>query len=318
MNILQIRYVVKIAECGSIHSAARSLYISQPNLSNALKSLEEELHITIFERSARGVTLTSEGKAFIQNSQKLLQQIDAFDQLYWKHDTVSARKTFRMGMEFHPPVKNAWIKLCGSEKYKNYNMQMIQSNSTEMMHMLLSQELDVAIFSMTASCIDRLKRACAKGGFSLDVLHESHGYYIHIGKKHPLASKQSICCEDLCPYSRIDLGTRNYELVDPSSDIQDILNIDVPSKLTTDYETYIRLLQNSDFFSYGSDLYLENSVFSQQTGVISKKMEGYDGAVCIASIYNPKSAFAGLITDLHQEIRENLKQNFADVLEESR
>ncbi|MGL4731872.1 MAG: LysR family transcriptional regulator [Clostridium sp.] len=60
MNSDQLRYVVEIAEKGSINKAAESLFISQPNLSNIIKDLENEINIKIFNRNNRGITLTKE------------------------------------------------------------------------------------------------------------------------------------------------------------------------------------------------------------------------------------------------------------------
>ena len=51
MTLTQLRYLVAIAECGSINAAAAQLYASQSNLSTAVKDLERELGITIFTPS---------------------------------------------------------------------------------------------------------------------------------------------------------------------------------------------------------------------------------------------------------------------------
>ena len=52
MNITELRYLVAIMECGSVSAAAKRLYAAQPNVSKALKNLEEEYHLRIFERSS--------------------------------------------------------------------------------------------------------------------------------------------------------------------------------------------------------------------------------------------------------------------------
>ena len=58
MTLQQMRYVITTAECYSITSAAEKFQLSQPNLSNAIKDLEQELGIRIFERKKSGVSLT--------------------------------------------------------------------------------------------------------------------------------------------------------------------------------------------------------------------------------------------------------------------
>ncbi|MBQ1449330.1 MAG: LysR family transcriptional regulator, partial [Eggerthellaceae bacterium] len=60
MTLQQLRYLIAISEHGSINAAAQSLYVSQSNLSTAIKELERELGITIFTRTNRGATLTND------------------------------------------------------------------------------------------------------------------------------------------------------------------------------------------------------------------------------------------------------------------
>ncbi|MBR6426694.1 MAG: LysR family transcriptional regulator, partial [Clostridia bacterium] len=61
MTIQQIQYLLTIVRTGSLNRAAEQLYVSQPTLTGVVKSLEEELGITLFNRTNRGVTLTPEG-----------------------------------------------------------------------------------------------------------------------------------------------------------------------------------------------------------------------------------------------------------------
>ena len=58
MNITELRYLVAIMQWGSVSAAAKQLYAAQPNISKALKNLEEEYHIRIFERSSTGMIPT--------------------------------------------------------------------------------------------------------------------------------------------------------------------------------------------------------------------------------------------------------------------
>ena len=60
MNILHMKYAVEVARIGSINKAAEQLFIAPPNLSRSIKELEADLGIAIFERTSRGMTLTSD------------------------------------------------------------------------------------------------------------------------------------------------------------------------------------------------------------------------------------------------------------------
>lgn len=65
MTLTQLNYVITIAQTRSMNKAAEKLYVSQPSLTFAVKDLEEELGITLFYRSGRGVTLTNDGAEFL-------------------------------------------------------------------------------------------------------------------------------------------------------------------------------------------------------------------------------------------------------------
>ena len=91
INILHMKYAVEVAKFGSLNKASESLLIAQPNLSRSIKELEADLGITIFDRSSRGMTLTSEGEEFIELSKGILSQIDQVDK-YYRENTVKKQK----------------------------------------------------------------------------------------------------------------------------------------------------------------------------------------------------------------------------------
>ena len=85
MTLQQIRYVMEISRCGSISKAAQELYLTQPYLSSTLKDLENELHISIFSRSRKGITLTRDGQEFLRYAKTLLEQEERILELYTRH-----------------------------------------------------------------------------------------------------------------------------------------------------------------------------------------------------------------------------------------
>ncbi len=74
-----MRYVITTAECYSITSAAEKFQLSQPNLSNAIKDLEQELGIQIFERKKSGVSLTPDGAELVRSIQPILNQVQRLE-----------------------------------------------------------------------------------------------------------------------------------------------------------------------------------------------------------------------------------------------
>ena len=83
----QIKYMIEVAETGSVNQAARNLYISQSALSNAIMSVEQEFGRKIFNRSSRGMTLTPFGKLFIAYITPIHQQLT---QLYAMRNPAAA------------------------------------------------------------------------------------------------------------------------------------------------------------------------------------------------------------------------------------
>ncbi|MCA1325563.1 LysR family transcriptional regulator [Herbaspirillum sp. alder98] len=77
MEIRHLRYFTAVAEQGSVAAAARKLNIVQPALSRQIHDLEEQLGTPLFERSVRGVQLTSAGRQFLRDTTKLLADLDA-------------------------------------------------------------------------------------------------------------------------------------------------------------------------------------------------------------------------------------------------
>lgn len=76
MNTVYLRYAVAVAKAGSLNKAAEELFIAQPNLSRAIKELEKELDVTIFDRTSKGIRLTEDGKKLVAYGKKIIKQID--------------------------------------------------------------------------------------------------------------------------------------------------------------------------------------------------------------------------------------------------
>ena len=82
MNIVHLKYAVEIARTKSISKAAENLYMAQPNLSRAVKELEEALGITIFKRTSKGITVTPEGEEFLRYAKRIISQVEEVEAIY--------------------------------------------------------------------------------------------------------------------------------------------------------------------------------------------------------------------------------------------
>src|SRR5215475_5727877 len=107
MELRHLRYFIAVAEEGHVTRAAERLGMQQPPLSQQIKALERELDAQLLRRKGRGVELTEDGRAFLDNARTMLAQLD--------HTCETTRRTargeqgrIRVGMTptspFHPFV----------------------------------------------------------------------------------------------------------------------------------------------------------------------------------------------------------------------
>ena len=105
MNIQHLRYAVEIDRQGSISKAAEALYMNQPNLSKAMRELEQNLGVTLFTRTSKGVVTTAEGAAFLSYARGILAQIDEVEALY---RPGPGRRSFRISVPRSSYIANAF------------------------------------------------------------------------------------------------------------------------------------------------------------------------------------------------------------------
>ena len=89
MTLQQLKYIIGVSEIGSFNKAADQLYVSQPSLTSAIKDVEKEFNIILFNRSSKGISLTNEGKEFLQYARQIYAQ---YDNLLERFDTSKKRK----------------------------------------------------------------------------------------------------------------------------------------------------------------------------------------------------------------------------------
>lgn len=119
MRIQQLEYLEKIVETGSINEAAKQLFISQPSLSQAMKEMEKEYKIQLFYRTKLGITLTNEGREFINYSRGILDQVNLLDERFGK--TTTRKHIFSVSGQHYAFVVHAFVELVkkiGQDEYQ--------------------------------------------------------------------------------------------------------------------------------------------------------------------------------------------------------
>lgn len=97
LTLQQLKYVIEVVKRGSMNEAAKRLFISQPSLSSAIKDLEE-IGITIFERSKKGISLSKDGAEFLRYARQVVEQAELLEgrYLHTKPSPIRSRKWMRM------------------------------------------------------------------------------------------------------------------------------------------------------------------------------------------------------------------------------
>ena len=93
MTLQQLKYVITVANTGTITEAANRLFISQPSLTNAIHELEKEMNITIFNRTNKGISISKEGEDFMGYARQVLEQAEAAERnsFVYQHSTIRLR-----------------------------------------------------------------------------------------------------------------------------------------------------------------------------------------------------------------------------------
>ena len=108
MTLLQLKYISTVAKCGSFSKAAQVLYVSQPGISKMVCALEEELGITIFVRSAAGITLTAEGRELLNMGERLLTDAEHISQ-HFSQDLSKTHETLSVSSQHYCFVIDAMM-----------------------------------------------------------------------------------------------------------------------------------------------------------------------------------------------------------------
>lgn len=119
MTLQQLKYVIEVASCRSINDAAKRLFVSQPTLSTALRELEEEMNITIFERSNKGVVLTKEGAEFLRYARQVVEQAELLENRY--RNVKLTPQHFSVSTQHYAFAVNAFVRLVQSYGQEEYD-----------------------------------------------------------------------------------------------------------------------------------------------------------------------------------------------------
>lgn len=198
MRIQQLQYLEKIAETGSMNEAARQLFISQPSLTQAIKELENEYKIQLFYRSKVGMTLTEEGRSFINYARAVLDQVDLLDTKF--KTTTHRKQVFSVSGQHYAFVVHAFVELVkeiGGDEFDFTLRETLTENTLNDVASLKSELGIIYLNDFNRKVIQRLIQEKELEFVPLFIAHP----HVFVGRDNPLTKKKKISLADLADYT---------------------------------------------------------------------------------------------------------------------
>ena len=187
MTLQQLRYVDQVASVGSISEAARKLFVSQPTLTEAVRALEEELRIAIFNRSAKGVSVTREGEEFLASARQILDDAARIQEKYT--GKAVRRPQFAVSCQHYAFAVEAFMEVvreCGAE---SYDFTLRETVTSEIIDDVARLRSEIGVMYLSRRNERVLTKILKKEELSFDELFVSRPH-VFLGKRHPLAKKK--------------------------------------------------------------------------------------------------------------------------------
>ena len=201
MNLQHMKYAVAVAETGSINKAAKKLFVGQPNLSRAIKDLENNLGVAIFERSARGMELTPEGGVFLRYAKAILQQVDEVEHMFTEGS--AKKKHFSISVPRSSYISEAFARFsCELPADEEFEIFYKETNAMRTLKNVLQDDFKLGILRYAENYDRYYKELMEEKGLQCELVAEFR-YALLMSRDCPLAQQESIPYEDLKDYIRV-------------------------------------------------------------------------------------------------------------------
>lgn len=256
MTLQQLRYLIAIAEYGSINAAAQNLYASQSNLSTAIKELESELGITVFTRSNRGVTLTNDGTELLGYARQVVEQADMLETRYQNKGAAHLR--LAVSTQHYAFSVQAFVNVVEACDACDYEFILRESTTAEIIDDVRAFRSEVGILYTDSFNRRVLQKAFDDADVAYAPLFDAD-VHVFVGEHHPLAKRDRIAPDDLAPFPRysFEQGTTNsfYYSEEPLSYLPHARNIRISDRGTL------------------TNLLTSHNGYTLSTGVLSAEMQ---------------------------------------------
>lgn len=194
MNYLHMKYVVTVADAGSINKAAEELLVAQPNLSRSIKELEADLGISIFRRTSKGMTLTPEGAEFVGYAKNILRQIDEVEQMY--KSGAPAKQLFSISVPRASYIAEAFAQFSRKLGPETAELFYRETNALHAVRSILEEDYRLGIIRYAENYDRQFKDMLEEKGLRCELVAEFR-YVLIAGRRSRLAGLDEIRYRDL-------------------------------------------------------------------------------------------------------------------------
>ena len=208
MTFQQLKYVITVAETGTITEAAGKLYVSQPSLTKAIHELEKEMNIVIFNRTNKGISLSREGDEFLGYARQVLDQAAILEDKY--KGGHGGKKKFCVSTQHYSFAVNAFVDLIKQYGQDEYDFSLRETQTYEIIEDVARMRSEIGILFLNdfnEVVMDKILKSHVLE-FHLLFIAKPH---VFISRNHPLAGREIITNEELeqYPYLSYEQGEHN-------------------------------------------------------------------------------------------------------------
>ncbi len=200
MNIFHMKYAVEVARLGSINKASETLGMAQPNISRAIKELEADLGIAIFDRSAKGMMLTPEGKEFITRAQNILGQLDTLENMF--RESIPNKQKFSVSAPRAAYIAEAFARFSLAVNGDSAEIVFDETSTYNTIKKIIASDCKLGIIRYEVAADEYFTKMLETNGLEYrDIV--DFDYVIVTAKGGALAAKGEIYDADLREFTQI-------------------------------------------------------------------------------------------------------------------
>ncbi len=207
MKLQQLRYVVKVAECGSITEASRRLFVSQPSITASIRDLENEMGVHIFERTNKGVIVSEEGETFLGYARQVLDQADLLEGKY--KGTSEQVPHFSVSCQHYSFAVNAFVDVIREFDAARYDFTLREEQTHEIIEDVAHMKSELGILYLSEHNREVIERMLVANELVFEGLFCATPH-VFVSADHPLAGRSSVTLEDLEDYPFLSYEQGSY------------------------------------------------------------------------------------------------------------